>query len=490
MNIRQLILCTSLLNINAHAQHMAAPIAPALPLPTTSGTNEEPSPGFHGYVQTHTAYDTRQAAGLWTQGLNLAPMPAELDAQGCDKNEQPQFTMIYALSVIGYDTPIFTVGNAQVSGKCYAQFQGLLAPAASALQMFGGKYANVQSTTTSGIATMASTYLTIKWPHAIVKAGHDYHPFYPLHNPPHILSGNSGIPFVPAVFNPQIEITFGTKNFKIAPTIYSYFLYNIFGPRLGEITNTWEAFFYVPVIQSPLYIIDSGLPAFNLKACYTADSGSSAWLAFDIQQIRPLLAAGRWGFDITRDGYQTATTVTSKRVGACVHFKKPHFNFIAQIIGGQNGQDLVTLGGYAVSAVDASTSKLSYEPTRFVTTWTDITFPNKTFFTPGFFVGYTRNLGSKHPIYIKPISGKALLYEYIIASNWHADENPFDSAWHAKDIVRVSTFARCLWGPVEIGTELEWTRACYSEYVDEYAIPKNCHAVTNLHADLVVTYTF
>lgn len=456
------------LNAQVYA-YLAHPAGPMLALPSTSRPDDAtpdknvPLIEPHGYAQLHTGHDSRQTAGLWAAGFVLAPMPYDPTTSGCDKNATGQFTMAQTLSVLGCDSGPFTMGGARISGKCYGQFQGFLAQTAG-----GSSFEDQRRYGLAGAFTISSVYAHISWPHASLKIGHDYHPLYPTQAEPRVVSGNSGIPFVPAIPNPQIEFTFTAKNtIFLSATAYTQLLYADVSPHGSFVGN-----------PDMMAISHSGLPALAIILGYKSPQGHVLWVAADARRLLPDLRIG---------SYVNANGVTCARgsIFGCLHTEK--FDLMGQVIGGGNASDLVNLGGYAVESVSKGAGSIivgeCYRNLRFITMWSNLDFKTKKLFSSGVFAGYTRNLGSSKKLYISPSTGQPLVFEYPIAPGWHV-----------KDITRASIYGRCNWGPMEVGLEFEWTRARYAVRLDEYALPAktphNCQAVTDLHIDLATTFTF
>ena len=463
-------ICLGALNISARP----AIIAPALALPQTSRqdtvilNDEKPHLNIHGYLQFHVAQDTRQIAGLWAKGFLLAPQPYTPDHQGCDKSEQGQFTMVHTTSVFGCDSGPLKVGHARLTGKCYGNFLGLTANAPSSLADLGHQKGHF----TPGIFTISVVYANIDWPNASLRIGHDPHPFYPTQAPPLILSGNVGLPFVPAVLNPQIKFTYTHNGFFVNSAVYSQLLYTDVSE--GDVDIVGIDF----LDRSPTFLYNSGLPALSLMAGYQSQQKHTLWLAANARRIRPALS-----LEETHPS-QNPHYVTSIQGSIFGYLHTPQFDVAGQITGGDNGIDLISLGGYAVDKFNLHSSQKSYRNLRFVALWGNVNVPTKTFFSAGIFGGYARNLGSSKELYVDPATKQPIVFEYPITN----------LAWHLKDITRASTYFRCNWNPMEVALECEWTRARWGKKLDQYAVminnSTNCQAVTNLHIELVTKYTF
>ena len=119
----------------------------------------------------------------------------------------------------------------------------------------------------------------------------------------------------------------------------------------------------------------------------------------------------------------------------------------SKFVFAQNAADQLMLGGYAVRTVQPFTDIRTYANTQVVAAWLDTAYwfdeHNK---SVGLFIGGTKNLGSREPLYIDPTTTQPIVFGL--------DPN-IDTVW------RIAPRFRSIKKPVTLGLELEYTQAAF-----------------------------
>lgn len=419
-----------------------------------------------GLVRLDTAWTSRQGLGFIANGLWLYPSPYYPDKNGCDINACNEFIMTPANSMLGADIGTFSIGRADLTGRILGAFSGL-------------------GLGTAGLFAIAQAYVQVDWPKTRLVIGNDFHPFTSKVTTPNVVAINAGAPFAPFSQVPQIRLTKKFGNFSLSPTIWTEFVYDSDGPDTLS-TN---------------YILNSGLPGFNLMLEYESDR--TAWgIGVDAKKLRPLLYKNTDGGKYVNPG-----TVTSFITSTYVNLQFERFAALAQICGGQNGADLLLPGGYAVACqrkettwVGTFTGNEGYCNTYFFSLWAEVDVKTNSRFKPGAFVGYSKNFGTRHKelpqIPIDPAAPIKPCTQPVVYSldrltamdpvTGNVNENLIKRVDRA---IRFDGYVRYLFSPIELGLECEVERAVFGLYNKKAQVVQQCPE-TYLQLMAIASYYF
>jgi hypothetical protein len=134
---------------------------------------------------------------------------------------------------------------------------------------------------------------------------------------------------------------------------------------------------------------------------------------------------------------------------------------------GQNNYDVLMLGSYAATSLDAVSGRMTYTPTGSVSAWTEI-HSNNPVWQPGVFAGFTRNLGAGEDILPGSIAGTRGNIDFVY---------------------RISPRLIYNTGKMRFGLELEYTAAAFGT-PDSRGRVENTTVVGNFRTLLGVFYFF
>jgi len=326
------------------------------------GSSQEPDPSwgikFSGYIKSDIFYDTRQSGasnGLREGHFYLFPDNVLNDAEGNDLNANPSFHMLNIQTRIRGDIKGPDAFGAKTSGVIEAEFFGT---SESDLNGFRLRHA----------------FIKLDWTKTSLLTGQYWHPLFPAESFPGTLSFNTGAPFIPFSRNPQVRLTqkVGTLSFSV--TAYSQRDFTSPGPD-GN---------------SNKYLRNSGMPGLNFQVRVPAGKAITGWAGIDYKKLRPELK--------TSMNYETKSTIGSLAAFANIKIKTAPLNVSIMGVYGQNGTDLMMIGGYAVSEVTSVANDFKiYTNLNSANFWIDLaTNGKKVFF--GLFSGYSKNLGGSDEI--------------------------------------------------------------------------------------------
>jgi hypothetical protein len=333
---------------------------------------EEPKFGitFSGFLKTDFFYDSRQAVSIREGHFLLYPENKKPDLYGNDINAKDHLGILSIQS--------------RLTGKITGP--DLLKAKTSALveaDFFGNENASFPDV--NGLR-LRHSIIKMNWSTVELLVGQYWHPLFIPECFPDVVSFNTGSPFQPFSRNPQIRITKKVNNIKLIAAAASQRDFSSNGPD-GS---------------SPKYLSNAVLPDMNVHLQYTTQINESNEFLIgtgaEFKQLVPRLFSQ--GDKNLKDGADTIYLagdehVTSYALTLYAKLKLKPVTIKAYAIYGSNLFDHVMLGGYSVSAVNA-TSQMSYEyaPIKNMSVWTELSTNGKT--QVGFFAGFTKNLGTEN----------------------------------------------------------------------------------------------
>ena len=284
-------------------------------------------------------------------------------------------------------------------------------------------------------------YVKLDWKKSQLMAGQYWHPLNVPEMLPDVASLNTGAPFHPFSRQPQVRYRYSLGNLKVIAVASSQRDYANSGPA-GT---------------STVYSRNAVIPNGHLQFQY-AWKDNLFGAGADYKVLRPRI--------VTDSAYVTKETIESMSAVVFGKMKFKKFSVKLESVLGQNLNDHLMLGGYAVSDVVDSTNVKSYTTLNILSGWADIsTLGEKWQF--GLFGGYLKNLGSLHNI-------RGSIYA------WGND---------IESMYRVSPRISYLTGKLKFTTEFEYTVASFGT-PNSLGDFTDVEPVTVYRALLSLTYLF
>jgi hypothetical protein len=331
--------------------------------PAAAQTEKAP-PAFgislSGFVKTDIFYDSRQTVSIREGHYLLYPKGPLLDPGGGDINARSNFNILSIQTrLAGRIT-----GPDALGAKTSAYFEA---------EFFGTSDADING------FRLRHGYLKLNWAKSELMVGQFWHPMFITESFPDVVSFDTGAPFQPFNRSPQVRYTrmFGKVSLIATALAQRDFASN--GPD-GT---------------SSVYLRNAALPEFNLKlqAASKNDARKTetvAGVGADVMKLAPRI--------VTAAGYKTDESVTGLAAMAFFKQKWAKWTWKAEAVWGQNLHHLTMLGGYAVrGVVDEVRLDWNYTPIDTLSCWTEVQ-TNGAPWQTGLFVGYSKNLGSRHSI--------------------------------------------------------------------------------------------
>lgn len=383
-----------------------------------------------GLVKSDFFWDTRQTIAAREGHFLLYPAAVNNDPDGNDINGKSSFNFLSIQSTIGFDLTGPDFLGAKTSGKIEGDF-------------FAQLNDNIN------LLRMRHAWLKLNWEKTEMLAGQFWIPFFIPACFPNTVSFNTGAPIQAFGRSPQLRLTQKAGDFKFIAIASSQRDYPNTGPNgaSGE------------------YLRNSGIPALDLQIHYDKSN---------TEKNRSFLLGAGGGYKKivpriqTIQGYQTDDAVSSFSGIVFTKLQLPQITFKLQAIYGQNFDDALMLGGYAVKdTIDPVKGFVEYLPSNVQSYWTDIHTNGKKI-QLGVFAGITTNKGFKEEIVgSSSITGRAV---------------------NIKSLLRVSPRITYSFEHIRFAFETEYTKADYGSSYDSKGVPVNLVKADNFRFLLAVYY--
>jgi len=388
----------------------------------------------YGYVKLDAFYDTREVVSGREGHFLLWPAPAEYDTEGNDLNANSSFNMLAVQTNFGLKVEGPEIFNAATSARIEGDF-------------FGQKNDNVN------LLRLRHAYLKLEWKSTSLLAGQFWNPVFNLEAFPWTVSFTTGTPVLPFSRNPQIRLTQELGDFTLMGIVLSQRDYATYGPDPSK-----------PAVSMPSsqFLKNSGMPEFHAKAGYkkTMEKWTfKAGAGGAYKQIKPRT--------VTSANIATDKLVPGYSATAYLSIGKPGFRLTGGAIYGNNATDVMSPGGFAVSAVrDTLRDFMEYTTLASGSVWADLS-GSIGHFHLGVFGGYLKHMGAGDEI-VGNTWGLAnnMAYLYRIAPR----------VWYQTKAFRVSF-------------EVEHTAAAFGK-PDEMGIVRDAEEVANSRFLLGMYYFF
>jgi hypothetical protein len=215
-----------------------------------------------------------------------------------------------------------------------------------------------------------------------------------------------------------------------------------------------------------MYLRDALLPEFVAHIAYKT-SKFQAGTVGSVKSIKPRQYTMADYSDPSGPKYKTGEKLTTFATLAYVHYQSSGWTLKAQASYTQNTAESLMMGGYAVSAIDASTGYEKYTPTQYMNYWVNMYYGKK--WQVGLFAGYLNSLGTLDNV----------------AGAW------FARAADIKYMYRLSPHLFYNVNNWQFAIEFEYTAAAYGDVQNsQKAKIRNAEEVANLRASLMFCFHF
>ena len=374
---------------------------------------------FYGFVRNDMMYNTRQMTSARGENqFTLLPTPVVENEDGDDINAVGNLNMIGINSRLGVKIKGFDAFGATTSGKLEGDFFGT-------------------SGDTKFNFRLRHAFVKLDWGKYNLVVGQTWHGTFIPECFPGTITFGAGAPFNPLSRPAQVRLNLISGDLTLSAMLMGQ----------GHFKSKGD----------PNSLKNSGMPEINLQAKFKKGS-MIAGAGFDYQVLRP---------DITSE-----ETVNSTSIFAYLKAKTDQLTFKFHGMLGQNNDNMVMIGGYAVSDIDAETGEFSYTPYKTLSAWTDIHTNNDTI-NYGCFIGYTENLGAVDDI-----------------------KGAFTGRWaNVQSMMKISPRVTYKSGNTTFGVEIEYFSVNYADptevdYIDEKGVIEDVEAANNIKFLLMLKYAF
>lgn len=414
---------------------------------------EKPVLTFSGFVCIDNCLDTRQVIAK-REGHELL-YPKKWDCAACcndkggcwqDVNKQPAYFIfpINARAKVHIEgEPLF--GTDKTYAIMAADFRGV-------------------DDATVNLLRLRESYILFDWPRTDLLIGQTLYPLAIEDCGPNTVAYAKSGPLDTWAFCPQIRFIQDLNSRVANPADRLIFAVGSQGRLMRSQT---------PNGSSAQALRNALMPIIHLQWRHYINEDCFIGICLEEQRLRPLLKT------ITPDAdgvyYDQRDTAFTEGHAAIYGLLKSDclvlrgkFTFL------QDGHELGYISGYAVESYNTETKCESFAPLRSMTCWFDVdVFPQNSVM-PGCLIGFARNLGAGKPLYRDATTKKLITYG---------------------EAVDIGTFIKCvprLWihkGDLDIGVEVDWSRAWYGDLTDCGAVNQTCY-VDNVRFQLSLFYRF
>lgn len=325
-----------------------------LPLLSLAQKKDKLNIKMGGFIASETSYDTRQSVSSRDGSVYLYPKAKVLDSNGKDINGSSALTF----------SAIFSRLNVKMTG-----FQALGAQGTAFVE---GDFAGT-ATDKSGLFRLRHAFVKLDWKQDQLLMGKYWHPMLVVSCYPLVLHWGAALPFSVLSRVPQIRYT---RKFD-----KGYFL----------ITASSELDFKStgPDGSSSKYMQNASIPEFNTQIKYDLGNRLTVGATAGMKFLKPRL--------VNALGNVTDEIHSSFHTNLWIKVKADKFVWNIQSIYGENMNNFVMLGGYAVKNIDKNGD---YEYTNIKTgsIWSEIytTTGNLRY---ALFAAYTKNMGANDDLF-------------------------------------------------------------------------------------------
>lgn len=406
-----------------------------------------------GNTCTEAYFDTRQVEGFRERSELFFPSPVILDPHGHDINAQPSFYMN------ALNTRLML--NIEAPGFCYFPlFRAFIC----------ADFRGVDENTITAFR-MREAYIKFFSDQRTVLVGQAFHPMFNEDIYPNTVSYGKGTLTDCRVFVPQLRLNefLGCFDEGANRDILECAL-------TAQSRNSQDV---GPIGPATIYMrngVVPGLYAEFRKQIHFEDARQAfVGVCFFAKRLLPRLSTlSTDHFRVDQPIYREHAPLMMGQVSIYGRIDFPGMEWRWNLGYCQDGRDTGYISGYAVKTYCPETGEQTYTALRSVSGWFDFDCGRECRFSPGFLVSFTQNLGAGTPLYINPKDGQPIAYGEAVRVRLVTRAAP--RIWYRN-------------GPLEVGVELEWTRANHGKLDRCGAVCCDVPA-NNLRSVIAVFYRF
>jgi hypothetical protein len=305
------------------------------------------NPKVSGYVSYEAFFDTYQSVDTRDGDVYLYPLPANLDVNGDDINENLQFRMLSIQSRLKFSSTGPDAFGAKTSAVIEGDFLGISQNDVRQIRL-------------------RNAFMKLDWGTTKLILGQFWHPTIYTKNIPKVIHFGAAAPFHPLHRSPQARLTLNpSENLEIlaAALVHGYHISS--GPATAQ--------------------RNAGIPDLQFRGIFKTDviyMGLNAGYKI----LKPRL--------ITNAGVKTDKTIGSYNLHAFGGLNMDPINISGGLLYGQNLTHFVMIGGYASSDL---TDDYDYTNYKTMSLYADAYIKMDNMQIGGFF-GYSKNMGADDDI--------------------------------------------------------------------------------------------
>jgi len=390
---------------------------------------------FSGFVKNDFFWDSRTTVAAREGHFLLWPTPENLDENGEDINSVSSFNFLSIQSRLGASI----TGPDAFGAKTSALIEG---------DFFAQANANIN------LLRLRHAFVKLNWTHLEVMAGQYWNPLFVTGCFPGTVSFNTGTPLQSFARNPQIRFTYKTGGISILAAALAQRDYS----NVGEIGG------------SSIYLRNSSVPDMHLQVHYGTNKESGMNLLAGAGMAYKTIVPRTVSVNGSGQSYKVKEKVGGITAIAFTKLTTDPVTVKVQVRYGENISDLLAISGFGVTDIlDPATGERAYTPLKSMTVWGEVHSNGNP--QVGLFGGITSNNGTKE----------------ALAS---PGTDVFGRATSIRTLYRISPRIIYNAGKVRLAAEVEYTNAAYGSDYDEFHIPSETTAATNLRALFAVYYFF
>jgi len=390
---------------------------------------------FSGFVKNDFFWDSRQTVAAREGHFLLWPTPELLDENGEDINSVASFNFLAIQSRLGATLSGPDAFGAKTSGLIEGDF-------------FAQANANIN------LFRLRHAFIKLNWTHLEVMAGQFWNPLFVTGCFPGTVSFNTGTPLQSFARNPQLRFTYKTGGISILAAALAQRDYS----SVGEIGG------------SSIYLRNSSIPDMHLQVHYNTSEESDIKLLAGAGMAYKTIVPRTVNITSSGQSYKVNEKVGGITAIAFSKLTTDPVTVKVQVRYGENISDLLAISGFGVTdIVDPATGEREYTPLKSMTFWGEVHSNGNP--QVGIFGGITSNNGTKEAL---ATPGTDI----------------FGRATSIRTLYRISPRIQYNAGKVRLAAEVEYTNAAYGSGFDEFHIPSETTAATNLRVLLAVFYFF
>ncbi len=299
---------------------------------------------------------------------------------------------------------------------------------------------------------LRNAFVQMTWPHTKLLFGQFYHPMFVIKTFPFNVSLEAGAPISPFARNPQVRLVHYHEHYEFLFAAVAQLQFQSLGP----------------IGLSSTYLRNARLPILVARAAYEKKHFYGG-IGATFQRLKPRIESNK--------GFAVNESIDSVQATAFSTIKFEPLEIRHQVTYAQNANDLLMIGGFAVSSIESTTDKRRYTNLNTLSYWMDININRR--FEPGLFIGILKNLGSHRNI-IQCIPNLQTGQE---EQTIYTFGEGIDTLFKVSPRIRVHIL------PIDFAAEVAYTRATYGCINDRGKVKNTC-PVANTRLIFAAYYYF